>query len=310
MNVSGKPIPAEKDSNAPRNRHVPKPGWLKKSLPKGGACRQMTRRLAEARLHTVCQEANCPNMFECFTRQTATFMIMGRDCTRNCRFCNVKSNPVLPLDPEEPERLAQTVLDLGLTYVVVTSVTRDDLDDGGAGHFARAIEAIRKMGSTRNGDPIRVEVLIPDFKGDPKALKTVLDARPDVLNHNLETVASLYDKARPDAVYQRSLDLIQRAKTLAPSIPAKSGIMVGLGETRDELVQTLRDLHGHGCDILTMGQYLQPSKAHLQVKKYYSPEEFEALETLARQMGFRQVASGPFVRSSYRAKELYEGRTE
>ncbi len=307
MNVSCKPIPSEKDSNVPRHRYVPKPGWLKKSLPRGGAYQKMTRRLSEAKLHTVCQEASCPNMFECFTKQTATFMIMGRECTRNCRFCNVKSNRVLPLDPEEPERLAQTVMALGLTYVVVTSVTRDDLDDGGAGHFARTIEAVREMGSTRGGDPIRVEVLIPDFKGDAKALKTVLDAGPDVLNHNLETVASLYDKARPEAVYQRSLDLIQRAKALAPSIPAKSGIMVGLGETCDELVHTLQDLHDHGCDILTMGQYLQPSKAHLDVKAYYTPRQFEDLETLARQMGFKQVASGPFVRSSYRAKELFEG---
>ena len=291
-------------SSLGKKAHIPKPKWLKKRLPRGGEVQQMTRLLSEANLHTVCQEASCPNMFECFCKNTATFMILGSECTRNCRFCNVRSNPPLPLDPKEPERVAETVLRLGLTYVVVTSVTRDDLSDGGAGHFAQTIRAIKAAGPQEPDSQIKVEVLIPDFKGSVSALKTVLDARPDVLNHNVETVARLYNKARPQAVYQRSLDLIRNVKNLTPDIPAKSGIMAGLGETRKELIQTFQDLYDHGCDILTVGQYLQPSKTHLAVEKYYSPEEFQELENLAKKIGFKQTAFGPFVRSSYNAKEL------
>ena len=278
-----------------------KPRWLKKRMPKGGDCRRVTRLLSEAGLHTVCQEASCPNMFECFEKNTATFMILGANCTRNCRFCNVTSNPPMPVDPDEPQRVADTVLKLNLTYVVVTSVTRDDLPDGGASHFAHVIRAIKQA-----GQGIRVEVLIPDFQGDLKALEIVADAEPDVINHNIETVRGLYAKVRPQARYQRSLDLIQNVATHFPGLPAKSGIMVGLGETKEELRSTFQDLYDHGCNILTVGQYLQPARDHLRVEKFYTPEEFEQLQRMAREIGFQQVASGPFVRSSYNAGTLFE----
>lgn len=278
-----------------------KPRWLKKSMPKGGDCQRVTRLLSEAGLHTVCQEAACPNMFECFSKNTATFMILGANCTRNCRFCNVASNSPTPVDPGEPKRVADTVLKLKLTYVVVTSVTRDDLPDGGASHFARVIRAIKKA-----GPGIRVEVLIPDFQGDVKALETVANAKPDVINHNIETVKGLYAKVRPQAQYQRSLDLIQNVRERFPGLSAKSGIMVGLGETLEALRITFQDLYDHGCNILTVGQYLQPTKKHLSVEKFYSPEEFEQLDRMARDIGFEQVAAGPFVRSSYKAGELFE----
>lgn len=278
-----------------------KPRWLKKSMPKGGDYQRVTRLLSEAGLHTVCQEAACPNMFECFSKNTATFMILGSNCTRNCRFCNVTANSPTPVDPDEPKRVADTVLKLKLTYVVVTSVTRDDLPDGGASHFARVIQAIKKA------DPgIRVEVLIPDFQGDVKALETVAKAEPDVINHNIETVKGLYSRVRPQALYQRSLDLIRHVTERFPGLPAKSGIMVGLGETPEELGATFQDLYDHGCNILTVGQYLQPTRDHLSVEKFYSPEEFEQLDRMARDIGFKQVAAGPFVRSSYKAGELFE----
>ncbi len=282
-----------------------KPAWLKKHLPRGGDYARVTRLLSGAGLHTVCQEANCPNMFECFSKDTATFMILGDQCTRHCRFCNVTARPPLPVDPEEPARVAKTARDLGLHYVVVTSVTRDDLPDGGAAHFAAVIRAIKQMGQEK-GQTIRVEVLIPDFQGDVDALKTVMDAGPDVINHNIETVADLYIQARPEAEYQRSLDLLKNVKRLNPDMPAKSGIMVGLGETRTQLTQTLQDLADHGCDMLTIGQYLQPTRNHLPVHRFYPPEEFDELADIARKMGFRKVASGPFVRSSYNAEELFQ----
>ncbi|MDQ1269031.1 MAG: lipoyl synthase [Thermodesulfobacteriota bacterium] len=278
-----------------------KPRWLKKSMPKGGDYQRVTRLLSEAGLHTVCQEAACPNMFECFSKNTATFMILGSNCTRNCRFCNVTSNAPTPVDPDEPQRVAETVLKLKLTYVVVTSVTRDDLPDGGASHFARAIQAIKKAGPR-----IRVEVLIPDFQGDLKALETVAKAELDVINHNIETVKNLYARVRPQAQYQRSLDLIQNVTKRFPGLQTKSGIMVGLGETIEELEATFQDLYDHGCNILTVGQYLQPTRTHLSVEKFYSPQEFEQLDRMAREIGFKQVASGPFVRSSYKARELFE----
>jgi lipoic acid synthetase len=285
-----------------------KPAWLKKHLPRGGDYARVTRLLSGAKLHTVCQEANCPNMFECFSKDTATFMILGDQCTRHCRFCNITALPPLPVDPDEPARVAKAARDLGLHYVVVTSVTRDDLPDGGAAHFAAVIRAIKKMGQD-TGQTLRVEVLIPDFKGDVADLKTVMDAAPDVVNHNIETVADLYMQARPEAVYQRSLDLLRNVKRLNPDMPAKSGIMVGLGETRSQLVQTLQDLADHGCDMLTIGQYLQPTRNHLPVQKFYPPEEFDELAETARNMGFKKVASGPFVRSSYNAEELFQPPT-
>ncbi len=281
---------------------IGKPSWLKKSLPKGGDYQRVRNLLSNAGLHTVCKEANCPNMFECFSKDTSTFMILGSECTRNCRFCNVICSAPSPVDPQEPLRVAKAALDLNLKYIVVTSVTRDDLDDGGASHFAETILAIKSL---LPGHP-KIEVLIPDFKGDTDALKTVLHAKPDVLNHNIETVPSLYPQARPEAIYKRSLTLLQNVSTLCPLIPVKSGIMVGLGETMEELEQTLTDLFCHGCKIITIGQYLQPTKNHLQVEKYYSPEEFENLEQTARKIGFKKVAAGPFVRSSYKAKDLFD----
>ncbi|MEX1299150.1 MAG: lipoyl synthase [Desulfotignum sp.] len=282
-----------------------KPAWLKKHLPRGGDYARVTRLLSGAKLHTVCQEANCPNMFECFSKDTATFMILGDQCTRHCRFCNITARPPLPVDPDEPARVAKTARDLGLHYVVVTSVTRDDLPDGGAAHFAAVIRAIKQMGED-TGRTIRVEVLIPDFKGDMNALKTVMDAGPDVINHNIETVADLYIQARPEAEYQRSLELLRNVKRLNPDMPAKSGIMVGLGETREQLVQTLQDLADHGCDMLTIGQYLQPTRNHLPVHRFYPPDEFDELADIAGRKGFKKVASGPFVRSSYNAEELFQ----
>ena len=279
-----------------------KPVWLRKSLPKGGDYQRVRNLLSHSGLHTVCKEAACPNMFECFSENTATFMILGSHCTRNCRFCNVQPGPTVlpPPDTREAVQVAETALALKLKYIVVTSVTRDDLEDGGAAHFAATIGAIHDIVP----DKPKVEVLIPDFQGNIQALKTVLDAKPAVLNHNVETVASLYPRVRPKAVYERSLSLLQSAKSIAPAIPVKSGIMVGLGESLTELEQTMADLVEHDCDILTIGQYLQPTKEHLSVEKYYSPEEFANLEKLAKKLGFKKVASAPFVRSSYRADEL------
>ena len=279
-----------------------KPSWLKKTLPKGGDYQRVRNLLSNAWLHTVCQEANCPNMFECFSKNTSTFMILGSNCTRNCRFCNVNFAPALPLDPDEPMRIAKAALDLNLKYVVVTSVTRDDLEDGGASHFADTIKAIK---TTLPDDP-KVEVLIPDFQGNIEALKIVVRANPDVLNHNIETVPSLYSIARPEANYQQSLDLFKNAKAIDASMPLKSGIMVGLGETIEELEQTMKDLFHYGCEIITLGQYLQPTKAHLKVQKYYSPDEFKQLEKKARKVGFKKIAAGPFVRSSYNAQNLFD----
>ena len=278
-----------------------KPSWLKKTLPKGGDYQRVRNLLSNAKVHTVCQEANCPNMFECFSKDTSTFMILGSNCTRNCRFCNVSFAPALPLDPDEPMRVAKAALDLNLKYVVVTSVTRDDLEDGGASHFADTIKAIK---TTLPNKP-KVEVLIPDFQGNINALRIVVSANPNVLNHNIETVPSLYPTARPEANYQQSLELFKNVKAINASMPVKSGIMVGLGETIEELEHTMEDLFQYGCDILTLGQYLQPTKAHLAVKKYYSPDEFKQLENKARQIGFKKVAAGPFVRSSYNAKDLF-----
>ncbi|MBU0972220.1 MAG: lipoyl synthase [Proteobacteria bacterium] len=298
--------------NAPKKG---KPAWLKKRLPLGNDYQRVKNILSDARLSSVCQAANCPNMFECFSKNTSTFMILGSECTRHCRFCNVTAGAPLPLDPDEPVRVARTAHQLGLTYVVVTSVTRDDLPDGGAAHFAAVIAAIKtgqatpgdwKKTEEKKRDPVaRVEVLIPDFQGDIKALEIVVRAKPDVINHNIETVASLYEKVRPEAQYLRSLDLLKNAKALDPAIPVKSGIMVGLGETTAQVIQTLEDLFNHGCDIVTIGQYLQPTRAHLGVKKYYSPEEFNQLEQAAQTLGFSRVAAGPFVRSSYNAQDLF-----
>lgn len=275
-----------------------KPPWLKRRLPTGKAYENVRRLLDKNCLHTVCQEAQCPNIWECFTEGTATFLIMGDRCTRNCRFCAVAQGPLGPPDPEEPERIAEAVQTLNLSYVVVTSVTRDDLPDGGAGHFAATIKSIRK-----SKPETRVEVLIPDFQGSESALDLVLSAAPDVLNHNLETVKRLYPQVRPQAIYDRSLALMKYVYDHS-SIAVKSGLMLGLGETKDEVQEAMQDLLDNGCSLLTLGQYLQPSKSHLPVAEYIPPEVFESLRGNALAMGFKEVASGPFVRSSYHAKEL------
>jgi len=279
-----------------------KPDWLKRRLPTGPDFEKIKGMISKDRLHTVCQEAGCPNIWECFSHHTATFLIMGSRCTRNCRFCSVPQGPLELPDPQEPARVAKVARQMGLKYVVVTSVTRDDLPDGGAGIFAETIEEIRKQ-----IPDVLVEVLIPDFQGSAKALQTVLHAHPDVLNHNIETVPRLYPVVRPQADYHRSLKLIQRAHGYDPALPTKSGLMLGLGETHDEIGKTLEDMLQAGCRILTLGQYLQPSKNHLPIKRYIPPEEFEEWRQTALDIGFAEVASGPFVRSSYHAKELFQG---
>ena len=284
---------------------TPKPSWLRRRLPSGPEHEQVCALIRQGHLHTVCQEAKCPNQFECFSARTATFLILGATCTRHCRFCNIEAGPVSAPDPEEPARVAAAAASMQLRYVVVTSVTRDDLPDGGAGIFAETIRAIRKA-----IPDVLVEVLIPDFQGDIEALKTVLAAKPNVLNHNIETVPRLYPTARPEADYQRSLDLLRSASRLDPAPAIKSGIMLGLGETADEVGRTLADLRSSSCRIVTIGQYLQPTEKHLPVERFVPPEEFDQWRRQALDLGFAEVASGPFVRSSYHAKELYQGTTD
>ncbi len=277
-----------------------KPGWLKRRLPSGPEYEKTRRLLQQGSLHTVCQEANCPNMFECFSSHTATFLILGDRCTRNCSFCAVQHGPRQLPDPREPEKVAAAADEMGLAYVVITSVTRDDLPDGGAAVFAETIKTVHAK-----IPGIRVEVLIPDFQGDSDALHAVLDAGPDVLNHNIETVSRLYSQVRPQADYKQSLLLLERAHGHKSRVPTKSGIMLGLGETDEEIRRTLMDLRKVHCTIVTIGQYLQPSKKHLPVERYVPPEEFEKWHQVALEMGFSEAASGPFVRSSYHAKDSY-----
>jgi lipoic acid synthetase len=284
---------------------IRKPKWLRRKLPNGPEYEQMKRLISQNSLSTVCQEAQCPNQFECFSKGTATFMILGERCTRNCRFCAVSHKPLTLPDPEEPARVAEAVASLNLKYAVITSVTRDDLEDGGASHFVKTLETVHKQSPNTH-----IEILIPDLQGNWKALETILDAGPDVLNHNLETVPRLYSRVRPEAVYTRSLELLQQAKKYRPDIPTKSGVMLGLGESREELLQTMKDLVAHGCDILTLGQYLQPSKDHLPIERFVPPEEFDSLKEEALLLGFRGVTSGPTVRSSYEAEELYQEVTQ
>ena len=285
-----------------KRRH-PKPPWLRKRLPTGPAYENVRAMLKNGSLHTVCQEAKCPNQWECFSHKTATFLILGDRCTRSCRFCAVAHGPITSPDEQEPQRVAAAAAELELKYVVVTSVTRDDLTDGGAAIFADTIKQLR---SRIQG--VKIEVLIPDFAGSRPALEVVLAAAPNVLNHNLETVPRLYPVVRPEAIYSRSLELLKTAARLAPSIPTKSGLMLGLGETDDEIARTLNDLVAVGCKMLTLGQYLQPTKAHLPVEKYVEPEHFDRWKQKALDAGFEQVASGPLVRSSYQAHTLYAER--
>jgi len=256
--------------------------------------------LSGLRLHTVCQEAHCPNLGECFAEGTATFLILGDTCTRNCRFCAVQHGQPRPVDGQEPEHVAEAAARLGLQHVVITSVTRDDLPDGGAGHFAATVRAVRQRLPSAH-----VEVLIPDLRSSRQALGTVLAAAPDVLNHNLETVPRLYARVRPGADYERSLQLLAWAKADAPQSLTKSGLMLGLGEHTAEVLQVLHDLRQAGCDLLTLGQYLRPSEAHLPISRYVTPEEFGWYRQKAQEMGFRGVASGPLVRSSHHARELW-----
>lgn len=277
------------------------PSWIKRRFPPQEEWERVQKLLRTLALHTVCESARCPNLGECFRRGTATFLILGNVCTRSCRFCAVGKGIPLPPDPEEPERVAEAAKRLYLKHVVVTSVTRDDLPDGGAGHFAATILAIRQALPQAT-----VEVLVPDFQGSEEALDTVLAARPEVLNHNLETVPRLYPLVRPQADYARSLQLLEKAKNKAPGILTKSGLMVGLGETRKEVEEVLRDLRKARCDIVTIGQYLRPSVHHLPVASYVPPEEFEYYREYALRLGFSGVASGPFVRSSYKAEEFVE----
>lgn len=282
------------------NPNQPKPRWLRRKLPTGGQYERIRSLIKDQCLSTVCQEAMCPNQFECFGKGAATFMILGDRCSRNCRFCAVGHGPQGLPDPEEPTRVALAVQTMALSYCVITSVTRDDLPDGGATHFAATVRAIR----THNPQTL-TEVLIPDFQGESQALATVLAARPDVLNHNLETVQRLYPAVRPEAGYQQSLEVLRQSKAIAPDTPTKCGIMVGLGETGKELTRLFADLRQTGCDILTIGQYLQPSRNHLAVERYLPPEEFTVLEQEALALGFAAVASAPFVRSSYQAEALF-----
>ena len=281
-----------------------KPRWLKARFPAGERFSEIKSLLREHDLHTVCEEARCPNIGECFNAGTATFMILGDICTRACGFCDVTSGRPVGLDLLEPYRLTQAVERLGLDYVVITSVNRDDLPDGGAGIFAACIRSIgHRMPETR------VEVLIPDFEGNWDALATVVEAGPVVLNHNTETVPRLYPRVRPKARYERSLELIRRVKQIDPAMTTKSGIMVGLGETMDEVREVLDDLREHGCDLLTVGQYLRPSLKHLPIERFWHPDEFAEIAGYAHAIGFRHAECGPLVRSSYHAAEQSEAAT-
>jgi lipoic acid synthetase len=276
----------------------PKPEWLKVKAPGSPSYLRLKSLMRELKLHTVCEEARCPNIGECWTHGTATFMILGDICTRACGYCAVGHGRPLPVDAGEPARVADAVLELALAHVVITSVDRDDLKDGGAAIFAATIREIRKRAPSAT-----IEVLIPDFQGNEAALHEVLDAQPDILNHNTETVPRLYRLARSGGRYARTLELLDRSRTYAPAIATKSGIMLGLGEERDEIIATLGDLRRVGCAILTLGQYLRPSPAHLPMARYYHPNEFTALKEIALEMGFAHVESGPLVRSSYHAHE-------
>lgn len=281
-----------------------KPPWLKKRIPPIQEIEKVKAILGRGNLHTVCEEARCPNLGDCFSKGTATFLILGRVCTRNCGFCAVECGTPLPLNESEPETVARAVGELKLQYVVLTSVTRDDLQDGGASHYAEAIQAIRVL------DPgVKIEVLIPDLKGDRAALETIVKEQPDVLNHNIETVPRLYPQVRPQANYRRSLKLLKWTKQTESSILTKSGFMLGLGETQEEVLNLLADLREVKCDFLTIGQYLQPRSDRLRVVRYVVPDEFEEYRRIAQDMGFKGVASGPFVRSSFHASQMFENHT-
>ncbi len=273
------------------------PDWLKVRIGGGENFSKVKTLLRSAKLHTICEEAKCPNIAECFGCGTAVFLILGNVCTRDCKYCNVTHGTPGSLNKNEPRDIAESVKTLGLKYVVVTSVTRDDLNDGGASIFYETVREIRRL-----NDACKIEVLIPDFKGDPTAVQKVIDAAPDVINHNIEVVEELFPLIRPQGDYRRSLGVMKTIKTMDGRIPTKSGFMVGLGETNDQILVTMRDLRAADVDFLTMGQYLQPTRNHVEVKKYYTPEEFLEFKNTALQLGFTHVESGPLVRSSYYAQ--------
>ena len=288
-------LPDDGQDSAPTRQRLPK--WLKRPLPQAGM-QFTTNVIADLKLETVCESAKCPNQTECWSQKTATFMILGNVCTRPCGFCSVFKGKTETVLADEPGRVAEAAERLGLKYVVITSVTRDDLPDGGADHFYECVLAVRE----RTG--AKVEVLTPDFRGNRDAISRVIQSRPDVFNHNTETVPRLYDRVRRNADYRRTLDLLQQIKDEAPEMPTKSGLMLGLGETRDELLEVCSDLRAVGVDMLTLGQYLQPTAEHLPVERYVPPEEFDEIGEQMRRLGFSMVASGPFVRSSYHAGEM------
>ena len=281
----------------PHRERLRKPEWIRIDSRSNANVKKVKQQLRELKLHTVCEEASCPNLAECFSHKTATLMIMGAICTRRCPFCDVAHGRPMTLDPDEPKNVGRNIAQLGLRYVVITSVDRDDLKDGGAAHFAECIKEARNQ----NKD-LKVEILVPDFRGRMDiALEQLSKQLPDVLNHNLETVPSLYTKVRPGADYYWSLNLLYRFKQSHPQVDTKSGIMVGLGETHEEVVSVMKDLRGSTVDMITIGQYLQPSKHHLAVERYVTPEEFKEYEKVGYELGFKNVASGPMVRSSYHA---------
>ncbi|QQY80232.1 lipoic acid synthetase [Keratinibaculum paraultunense] len=279
--------------------YIKKPEWLRIKMQGGNVSTKVQNLISDLSLNTVCDEANCPNRMECFQRGTATFMILGRNCTRNCTFCNVTKAKPDEVDPMEPEKIAKAVSKLGLKHAVITSVTRDDLEDQGANQFAKVVEEIRKT-----TPEVTIELLIPDMQGNKKLIDIILNSEPNILNHNVETVPELYDKVRPMAVFERSIELLNYVKKTKPNIKTKSGMMLGLGETKEQVINVFKKLREVNCDILTLGQYLQPSKAHIPVVEYITPEQFNEYKKIALSMGFKKVASAPLVRSSYYAEDF------
>ncbi len=277
------------------------PNWLKVSIPGGRNYVKMKSILHDAKIHTICEEAKCPNINECFRSGTAVFLILGNVCTRNCLYCNVTHGKPNNLDPKEPENIALSVKKLGLKYVVITSVTRDDLSDGGASVFTQTIEKVKVM-----NPEAMIEVLIPDFKGDISALKSIVDAKPNIINHNIEVVKELFSDIRPKGDYKISLNLLSKIKKLNNSMNSKSGFMVGIGETYDQIINTMKDLRKSDVDFLTIGQYLQPTNKHTKIKKYYTPDEFNKFKRIGLDFGFKHVESGPLVRSSYHAADVFD----
>lgn len=279
--------------------YIKKPEWLRIKMQGGNVSTKVQNLISDLSLNTVCDEANCPNRMECFQRGTATFMILGRNCTRNCTFCNVTKAKPDEVDPMEPEKIAKAVSKLGLKHAVITSVTRDDLEDQGANQFAKVVEEIRK-----STPEVTIELLIPDMQGNKELIDIILNSEPNILNHNVETVPELYNKVRPMAVFERSIELLGYVKKTKPNIKTKSGMMLGLGETKEQVINVFKRLREVNCDILTLGQYLQPSKAHIPVVEYISPEQFDEYKKIALSMGFKKVASAPLVRSSYYAEDF------